>query len=129
MARVANTFTSKLLGDLAAKKKKAAHAQQQIDVHLTEHKLSECTIPYTHNNFRKAANEWLVATDQPIQALEHPKFKEMIDVALCATQGVKIPGQKATCAEIIYVFKNHLTNLRKKLNVCTMLHSICLYLT
>ncbi|KAG2109470.1 hypothetical protein BD769DRAFT_1365460, partial [Suillus cothurnatus] len=82
----ANTFTSKLLGDLTAKKKKAAHTQQQIDAHLTKHKLSERTIPYTHNNFRKAAIEWLFTTDQPIQALEHSKFKEMIDVALCARE-------------------------------------------
>jgi hypothetical protein len=29
---------------------------------------------------------------KPIQALEHPKFKEMIDVASRATKGVKIPG-------------------------------------
>ncbi|KAG2060943.1 hypothetical protein BDR06DRAFT_871193, partial [Suillus hirtellus] len=125
----ANTFTSKLLGDITAKKKKAAHAQQMIDTHLTKRKLSERTIPYTHQNFRKAAIEWLVATDQPIQALEHPKFKEMIDVASRATQGVKIPGQKAMCAKIIHVFKNHLTKLKKKLNVCTILHSICSYLT
>ncbi|KAG1818931.1 hypothetical protein EV424DRAFT_1323542, partial [Suillus variegatus] len=125
----ANAFTSKLPGDIAAEKKKAAHAQQMIDAHLTERKLSERTIPYTHQNFRKAAIEWLVATDQPIQALEHPKFKEMIDVASRATQGVKIPGRKATRAEIIRVFKNHLTKLKKKLNVCTILHSICSYLT
>jgi hypothetical protein len=26
------------------------------------------------------------------KALEHPKFKEMIDVASCATQGVKSLG-------------------------------------
>ncbi|KAG2048929.1 hypothetical protein BDR06DRAFT_894558, partial [Suillus hirtellus] len=125
----ANTFTSKLPGDIAAEKKKAAHAQQMIDAHLTERKLSERTIPYTHQNFRKAAIEWLVATDQPIQALEHPKFKEMIDVASRATQGVKIPGRKATRAEIMHIFKNHLTKLKKKLNVCTILHSICSYLT
>ncbi|KAG2087063.1 hypothetical protein BD769DRAFT_1373243, partial [Suillus cothurnatus] len=123
----ANAFTSKLPGDLAAKKRKAAQAQQQIDVHLTECKLSERTVPYTHQNFRKAAIEWLVATDQPIQAFEHPKFKDMIDVASRSTQGVKIPGRKATRAEIIRVFKNHLTKLKNKLNVYTMLQSISLY--
>jgi hypothetical protein len=31
---------------------------------------------------------------QPIQALEHPKFKDMIDFASRVTNGVKIPGQK-----------------------------------
>ncbi|KAJ8581767.1 hypothetical protein M405DRAFT_751256, partial [Rhizopogon salebrosus TDB-379] len=125
----ANAFVSKLPGDVAAEKKKAARAQQMIDAHMTERKLSEHIIPYTHQHFRKAAIEWLVATDQPIQALEHPKFKEMIDVASRATQGVKIPGQKATRAEIIRIFKNHLTRLKKKLNVCTILCCICCYLT
>jgi hypothetical protein len=38
---------------------------------------------------------------QPIQAFEHPKFKEMIDIASQATSGVKIPGRKATHVEII----------------------------
>ncbi|KAG1735248.1 hypothetical protein EDD22DRAFT_728575, partial [Suillus occidentalis] len=59
-----NAFTSKLPGDVTAEKKKAMQAQQQIDAHLTERKLLEHTIPYTHQNFRKAAIEWLVATDQ-----------------------------------------------------------------
>ena len=54
---------------------------------------------------------------KPIQALEHPKFKEMIDVASRATKGVKIPGRKATRAEIIHTFKDHLTKLKAKLNV------------
>jgi hypothetical protein len=60
----ANAFTSKLPGDLAAEKRNATQAQQQIDAHLTERKLSERAIPYTHQNFRKAAIEWLVTTDQ-----------------------------------------------------------------
>ena len=54
---------------------------------------------------------------EPIQALEHPKFKEMIDMAARATNGVKIPGRKATHAEIMRIFKNHLTKLKKTLNV------------
>ena len=60
----ANGFTSKLPGDVAAEKKKAAQAQQTIDVHMTERKLSERIIPYSDQLFRKAAIEWLIATDQ-----------------------------------------------------------------
>ena len=41
----------------------------------------------------------------------------MIDVASRATKGVKIPGRKATRAEIIRTFKDHLTKLKAKLNV------------
>jgi hypothetical protein len=54
---------------------------------------------------------------QPIQALEHPKFKELIDVASRATNGVNIPGRKATRAEIMHMFKAHLTKLKAQLNV------------
>jgi hypothetical protein len=58
-------------------------------------------------------------SSQPIQALEHPKFKEMIDVASRATNGVKIPGRKATRGEIKHMFKDHLTKLKARLNVST----------
>jgi hypothetical protein len=54
---------------------------------------------------------------KPIQALKHPQFKEMIDVASRATKGVEIPGRKAMRAEIIRTFKEHLTMLKAKLNV------------
>ncbi|KAI9456204.1 hypothetical protein F5148DRAFT_945922, partial [Russula earlei] len=64
--------------------------------------------PYSDKLFCHAAIEWLVATDQPIHTLEHPKFEEMIDVASCATNVVKIPGQRATHAKIMCMFKNHL---------------------
>lgn len=56
-------------------------------------------IPYSDKLFKSVAIEWLIATDQmrhhlsfpftailstvpqPIEAFDHPKFKEMIDVA------------------------------------------------
>ena len=42
----------------------------------------------------------------------------MIDIASRATNGVKIPGQKATRAQIMRMFKDHLTRLKAQLNVC-----------
>ena len=54
---------------------------------------------------------------KPIQAVEHPKFKDMIDIVAQATNSVKIPGRKATRAEIMRMFKNHLMKLKKTLNV------------
>ena len=54
---------------------------------------------------------------QPIRALDHPKFHEMIDIASRATSGVKIPGRKSTCAAIIQMFKDHLMKLKAQLNV------------
>jgi len=41
----------------------------------------------------------------------------MIDVASRVTNGVKIPGRKATRAEIMCMFKNHFTTLKAQLNV------------
>jgi hypothetical protein len=47
----------------------------------------------------------------------------MIDIAARATNGVKIPGRKATRAEIKQMFKDHLTNLKAKLNVRTFVET------
>jgi hypothetical protein len=96
-------------------------------------------IPYSDKAFRQAAIAWLVATDQvspsvsepqpqstyptpqPIQAFAHPQFKEMINMASRATNGVKIPGRKATQGEIKRMFQEHLTKLKAQLNVCGLL--------
>jgi hypothetical protein len=43
---------------------------------------------------------------------------EMIDIVSWATNGVKIPGRKATRADIKRMFKAHLTDLKSRLNVC-----------
>jgi hypothetical protein len=48
---------------------------------------------------------------QPIQALEHPSFKKMIQIAACVTNGVKIPDHKVTRKYIINLFKRNLTDL------------------
>jgi hypothetical protein len=53
-----------LPGDIKARKEKAEHAQQTINAHLTERKLAERVVPYSDKLFKKAAIEWLVATDQ-----------------------------------------------------------------
>jgi hypothetical protein len=55
---------------------------------------------------------------QPIQALEHPKFKELINVASSARNGVKIPGRKATRNQIMHMLKDHLTRLKSQFKVC-----------
>ncbi|KAG6858405.1 hypothetical protein C0993_005810, partial [Termitomyces sp. T159_Od127] len=103
-----NKFESKLPGDVKKRKADAEHVIRTLDNDLKEKKLKERAVKYTHKVFRQAAMEWLVATDQvrsilvstwhpilmtsqPIQALEHPKFREIIDVASHATDGVKIP--------------------------------------
>ncbi|KAG1789263.1 uncharacterized protein HD556DRAFT_1244079 [Suillus plorans] len=117
-----HSFESILPGNIKACKDNAA--QQNINVHLTERKLAERVVSYLDKLFKQAAIEWLVATDQPIQALEHPKFKDMIDVTARTTNSIKIPGRKATHAEIMRTFKTHLMGLRSKLNVSKVDHIV-----
>lgn len=65
--------------------------------------------------FQEAATQWLIDTDQPIEALEHPAFKNMVDIAARATNGVILPDHRQTQRAIIDLFKQNLTNLRKRL--------------
>ncbi|KAI0686300.1 hypothetical protein C8T65DRAFT_525276, partial [Cerioporus squamosus] len=95
----------------------ATVAQSTLDTHLREKPAPERVVKYTDDLFQEAAIEWLVSTDQPIQALEHPAFKNMIDIAARATEGVKIPNCKTTRREIINMFKCNLTKLRDRLQV------------
>ena len=119
-------FNSMLPSNVKAWKEKAQHTQQTINSHLTECKLAKRVLPYSDKLFRKAAIEWLAATDQVslhyllvgivtearfvklIQAFEHPRFKAMIDVAVYAINSVKIPRRKATYVEIMCIFKKTL---------------------
>ncbi|KAH9015806.1 hypothetical protein EDB85DRAFT_1875506, partial [Lactarius pseudohatsudake] len=116
-----NTFESKL-PKVVRMRREAAIAedrarQQSLDPHLTTEAPRERVVPYSDDLFRDAATWWLVETHQPIQALEHPSFKEMISVAARATRGVVIPTAKATRAYIIKLFKKNLIYLRERINV------------
>ncbi|KAJ7348510.1 hypothetical protein DFH08DRAFT_698400, partial [Mycena albidolilacea] len=109
-----NNFEPKLEEDVLARKKAATDAeeakaklhQKTLDPHLRDK--PESVVPYSDSAFRDAALEWLIATNQPIDALNHPKFKEMIDMAARAPDGVKIPGRKATRDEILNLFQKQM---------------------
>ncbi|KAG2122803.1 hypothetical protein BD769DRAFT_1360184, partial [Suillus cothurnatus] len=97
---------------------KASVSQTGLDNYM--HKWppkAECVLLYTDQLFHEATTEWLISTDQPIQVLEHPSFHLMIHMASQATNGVKIPDRKVTCAEIIEMFKKQMKYLRTWLNV------------
>ena len=55
--------------------------------------------------------------NQPIQALEHLKFKDMISVAARATHSITIPNCKETQKHIIDLFKKNIADLQNKLTV------------
>ncbi|KAJ3818135.1 hypothetical protein F5880DRAFT_1491866 [Lentinula raphanica] len=110
-------FTSMLPKDVSARKasiKQAADKQKQsmLDAHLEQKTGIKYTVPYSSTLFCEAAVEWLVRTDQPIDALEHPSFHHMIEIASRApSAGIEIPNRKATRAYIITQFKKSLTDL------------------
>ncbi|KAJ7190346.1 hypothetical protein GGX14DRAFT_340545, partial [Mycena pura] len=54
---------------------------------------------------------------KPIDALDHPKFRNMIEISARAKNGVVIPGRKATRDEIMDIFKRSMEQLKAKLNV------------
>ncbi|KAF5309489.1 hypothetical protein D9619_012496 [Psilocybe cf. subviscida] len=112
-----NDFVSKLPHDVAQRKEDADKLRQSaLDPHLRERTEPERVVKYSDDQFRQAAVEWLITTDQPIQALEHPAFKSMIAIAARATDGVKIPSGKATRKYIMEQFKKNLTDLRRRLS-------------
>ena len=60
---------------------------------------------------------------QPIQALEHPSFQELVGVASRAKHGVDIPARKSTCSEILNLFKDYIIHLRTVLSISVSLPS------
>ncbi|KAI1782187.1 hypothetical protein LXA43DRAFT_906527, partial [Ganoderma leucocontextum] len=113
-----NNFTSMLPNDVKARKKTVdGRTQSRLDKHLREQPPKQCTVPYSDEVFNEAAHQWLIETDQPIQALQHPSFKSMIDIAARATEGVRIDDLRNTREAIINTFKRNMTRLRDKLNV------------
>ncbi|KAG1792995.1 uncharacterized protein HD556DRAFT_1213692, partial [Suillus plorans] len=113
-----NKFMSMLPKDTKRRKlDAAADSQARLDTHLREPQPKEQIIPYSDAIFREAAIEWLIETDQPIDALNHKSFRYMIDVAARATNGVKLPSRTKTRRAIIDLFKHNLTNLRRRLLV------------
>ncbi|KAJ3979338.1 hypothetical protein F5890DRAFT_1421504, partial [Lentinula detonsa] len=75
-------------------------------------------VPYTEENFARAAFEWLVATDQPLWALQNKTFHKMIEIASRASSGVKIPSCKLTRQGIMDMFWEIMRSLKNRLHVC-----------
>ncbi|KAI0742039.1 hypothetical protein C8Q80DRAFT_1110649, partial [Daedaleopsis nitida] len=118
-----NSFESRLPSDIELRKEAKAAAKRRqaeqttLDGHLHDMSKHERNIMYSEDNFRRAVVEWLICTDQPLSAVEHPKFKVMIKTAAAATDGVKIPSRKAARAEIMRMFNKEMSQLRAKLQV------------
>ncbi|KAJ3519324.1 hypothetical protein NMY22_g13261 [Coprinellus aureogranulatus] len=90
--------------------------QSTLDGHVQPIAQSEPVIKYSDALFQEAAEEWMISTNQPLDALSHPRFHHMIDVASRATNGVKIPEKRATRASILQRFKKNVAELKEKFN-------------
>ncbi|KAF9228945.1 hypothetical protein BS17DRAFT_691375, partial [Gyrodon lividus] len=115
-----NNFKSKLPDDVKAHKTAATTEnmrQGTLCDHVWEIKPGEHILPYMDKLFHEAAVEWLITTNQPIQAIDHLSFRKITDIASQVTKGVVIPNCKATQAEIINIFKRQMTRLWEHLNV------------
>ncbi|KAJ6569903.1 hypothetical protein B0H10DRAFT_2354970, partial [Mycena sp. CBHHK59/15] len=124
-----NDFESKLEEDVKARQqehkadelKKKLLKQQTIGPHLREKPAQPA--PYTDELLLDAAIKWLIATDQVshivliLLPLMHPKFKEMIDIAARATQGINLPNHDQTHEAIIKLFHDQMTKLKIRLHV------------
>ncbi|KAI5999077.1 hypothetical protein EDD15DRAFT_2160881, partial [Pisolithus albus] len=112
-----NEFPSMLPQDSKRRREEASlQSQSSLDSHLVP---KDRVVQYSDSAFREAAIRWLINTDQPIHALQHPDFKMMIDVASRAptTAGVKIPSHGKTREVIIDLFKASLSDLRTHFQV------------
>ncbi|RXW14437.1 hypothetical protein EST38_g11417 [Candolleomyces aberdarensis] len=103
-----NGVESKLPAAVRARKD-AKKAQQSTLDDVVEEK--ERVVPYSDALFQEAAEDWLIATNQPIDALSHPEFKTMIDIASRARNGVKIPDKRTTRDNIMARFWRNLLDL------------------
>ncbi|KAG6838993.1 hypothetical protein C0991_006762 [Blastosporella zonata] len=87
--------------------------QSQVEGHF--HKLGpdEKKVLYSDEVFKEAALQWLIDTDQPLQAFEHPLFIRMMEIASRATRGVNIPNCKQMRASIMRLFNDQMCKLRE----------------
>ncbi|KAJ7627443.1 hypothetical protein FB45DRAFT_749957 [Roridomyces roridus] len=115
LSKLPDDAKARLEAEQAAALKKKVLEQQTLDPHLREKPAR--LAPYTDQLFHDAAIDWLVATDQPIDALTHPKFQEMVNIAARATQGVTFPNRAQTRAAIIRHFHDQINKLKIRLHI------------
>ncbi|TDL17402.1 hypothetical protein BD410DRAFT_699017, partial [Rickenella mellea] len=108
-------FTSKLPKDVKIRKdeERKRVKQSTLDFPVQDAATVSATRPrpYSHKEFLQAALEWLIATDQPLRALQHPLFQAMINLAARAQHGVEIPSRAIVRREIIELFNRKLREL------------------
>ncbi|KAJ6538627.1 hypothetical protein B0H10DRAFT_1856843, partial [Mycena sp. CBHHK59/15] len=113
-----NDFESKLEEDVKADNKNTRRTNSRRNSSSSKPLKPAQPAPYTDELLLDAAIKWLIATDQVSHIpLMHPKFKEMIDIAARATQGINLPNHDQTHEAIIKLFHDQMTKLKIRLHV------------
>ncbi|KAF8813024.1 hypothetical protein BYT27DRAFT_7085470, partial [Phlegmacium glaucopus] len=114
-----NNFESMLPRDLkVCRDAEREHLSQTlVEDHYTVQMPKDKPTPYSNELFKEVAIQWLVETDQPIQAFEHPTYQKIIQIAARATKQVQIPNHKQTQEAIVTKFKEQMKALRDRFNV------------
>ncbi|KLO04093.1 hypothetical protein SCHPADRAFT_841035, partial [Schizopora paradoxa] len=111
-------FQSMLAKERAARKALEEAHQATLDGHLKEKPKTPTKIPYSDDNYLDAAIRWLISADLPLQTLENPCFREMIEIVARSKDGkVKHATRQKVREAIIKKYMEHLRDLRKCLNV------------
>ncbi|KAI6112343.1 hypothetical protein EV401DRAFT_1867338, partial [Pisolithus croceorrhizus] len=105
----ANAFKLMLPNDVKHMQSSVSR-QSRLEGHLVERGL---IVQYSEAVFHEATVLWLIETDQPIHALQHPSFGRMIEIASHAKNGIRILSHRQTCQANINVFKTRLLDLHK----------------
>jgi hypothetical protein len=113
-------------GQKGTKSNEKTSQQSQLNSHLQPMVSNEKVPDYSDMWFHNAAIQWLVNTNQPIAALEHPSYQHIINVAVRTTNGVKILSQKTTREAIINSFEEQMVKLREWLLVDMMFCHSCM---
>ncbi|KLO04531.1 hypothetical protein SCHPADRAFT_795107, partial [Schizopora paradoxa] len=80
-------FVSKLAKDKKAREDAEKMKQTSLDGHLKEMPKQAPKLPYSDDNFKELAIRWLVSCDLPLQALENPHFRELIELVARSKDG------------------------------------------
>ncbi|KAF8164250.1 hypothetical protein K438DRAFT_1428208, partial [Mycena galopus ATCC 62051] len=86
-------FESMLPSDTAArwvKEQVAKQTQSTLNAHLGPRTEPVKTVKYTSERLEEATIKWLIATDQPLSATENPWFREMMQIASRAPDGINM---------------------------------------
>jgi hypothetical protein len=71
-------------------------------------------VVFTEKTFRDYLKEWIITTDQPFTAVEHPSFQKMIK--LCNADA-KVPSATTVKNDIMNDFDHERGNIRTLLQV------------